>query len=77
MASLEIKISIADLPDILNSMREWLDNHKATLTHFRSTTDNGGIVTISVGFSDGDGNLDGFRHRFVPTDAPPPINIEP
>jgi hypothetical protein len=65
MESLIIKISVAELPDVLSSMREWLDNHKANLTQFKSVT-NDGIVTISVGFSDGDHNLDGFRNRFVP-----------
>ena len=64
MTSFELKIKLADLPDILTAMREWLDHHKPNITHFRSGSDATGIVTIIVGFNLDDDHLDAFRRRF-------------
>ena len=64
MASFEIKVKMADLPDILNAMREWLDQHRADITHFRSASDADGIVSINVGFTRDDERSEAFRQRF-------------
>ena len=65
MASFEIKVTLEDLPDTLNAMREWLDHNKANIMHFRSSTsDTDGIVTIYVGFAPEDDRSDAFRRRF-------------
>jgi hypothetical protein len=64
MASFEIKIKLIDLPDMLNAMREWLDQHRANITHFRSITDEDGMVLIKIGFTRDDDNSEAFGRRF-------------
>jgi hypothetical protein len=60
MASFEIKVQLEDLPNILNAMREWLDQRRADITHFRSASD-AGMVTIKVGFAPEDHHAEAFR----------------
>ena len=66
MASFEIKVMLAELPEILNAMREWLDHNKTSITHFRSATDDAGMVSINVGFTQPDHNYEEFLLRFGP-----------
>ena len=72
MASFELKVALADLPDILTAMREWLDHHKSNITHFRSVSDAEGMVTINVGFNLDDDHSERFRQRFLGTNGPLP-----
>jgi len=45
-------------------MREWLDQHRANITHFRSATGTDGTVSITVGFTRDDDHSEAFRRRF-------------
>lgn len=63
MAFFDIKVKLVDLPDLLNAMREWLDQRKANITHFRSETD-AEMVIIKVGFDPEDHNAEAFGQRF-------------
>jgi hypothetical protein len=64
VASFETKVKLADLPNTLNAMREWLDHNKSNISNFTSVTDADGMVTIKVGFTDGEGSAAGFRKHF-------------
>lgn len=66
LASFELKIKLTELPDILIAMREWLDHHRSTISHFRSQSDAEGMVVIKVGFNLEDGHSEAFRQRFGP-----------
>jgi hypothetical protein len=65
MVFFDIKVKSKDLPDILNAMREWLDQRKINIAHFHSESD-GQMVIIKVGFDTEDHNAEAFRQRFNP-----------
>ncbi len=73
MAFFEIKVKSTDLPDMLNAMREWLDQRKANISHFRTAGD-AEMVTIKVGFAQEDHNAEAFRQRFMSRPGEPTIN---
>jgi hypothetical protein len=64
MQSIEISVKQADLPEILNTMREWLDRERCNLWHFRHASDGTGFIVINAGFAAGDVCAEAFRQRF-------------
>lgn len=69
MAFFAIKVELSELPETMNAMREWLDQHKASLSHFSSTRD-AEMVTITVRFDLEDHRAEAFRRRFIPDGEP-------
>jgi hypothetical protein len=66
MPCFELKVKRADMPDILGVMREWLDQRKSNISHFRSESNGNGMVTINLGFSVPDDG-EAFRRHFGQT----------
>ena len=64
MASFELKLNLAGLPDMLSAMREWLNDDKSNITHFSAASDVEGLVRISLGFDAGDNHSESFSRRF-------------
>ena len=63
MPSFGLQVEVAELPDVLTAMREWLDHHGINIEHFRSISERQGMVTINVRF-DLDDHAELFRQQF-------------
>jgi hypothetical protein len=63
--SVEIRVKQADLAAALSAIREWLDQERCNLLHFRHTSDATGIVVIDAVFAEGDHVCaEAFRQHF-------------
>jgi len=64
MHPINIRVSTADLADMLGAMREWLDHNRLNLTVFRYTNDGPAHSMVQVDFADQQ-HAELFRLRFA------------
>jgi hypothetical protein len=64
MHPINIRVSTADLADMLGAMREWLDHNRLNLTVFRFANDGPAHSMVQVDFADQQ-QAELFRSRFA------------
>jgi hypothetical protein len=63
MRSIELRINVADLVNVLSGMREWLDHYRCDVDLFRYETDGASHVIVHAQFVKDD-QAELFRTRF-------------